>query len=646
MEIYSKERNLAGLDEKRQKLKINRLKSNERSEMFQDFQKVGGKVVEVSEDPIKQKLSRLDTLVKQTKQKQQEETQKEQKKLQSNEELAHRLDAYLDSDETSRSSGQNKKKKKLEEKLGGMIQVRKSSNPLVKPFNAFLSRLVCSFSGIFYFFHLKFVQSFINLTLFDVKTALKNLNPILISLLDQDKSFSAQLRKELHSMELPDYFELIYRVNNILDEEVFSKLAKTMIARNKPVLESQKPFLHLYKSFYVLYPYRNAVKDAIETTMKIEMRLKNLREGVVSSNISYVKKNLDFVFFRYLPKFNQLVDYYYKKSLLHGKDMGFKTFIGFSKDDEIGYYTRQWQAEEQKAERLKRMEEAKKKEDQSSEESKDVLQTLKEDSYLSVAVKNGLEMIYWYLDFEKNFDKFQSERDPNHSIRIQDKFFLILSLLNFFDEEFSFLFVSQKVKYNVFFDNAGRRVDMKNQLKDDYFKLNEIYRKEREYLKVMGNVSQITHGFTLELDEQSPDAERLAFQREQILRMVRNESRKVVDNFVNNLSQIVQDLGDEQNILQSPESVMIFENKLTAHRLCNHRTFADSFLMAQQVAIAIQYLLTDGELGGIQMEDANPDYLKIPSLKPNQNEQKNSFALEGGENGLPQIDVDDIIPDL
>ncbi len=633
---------MAGVEEDRKNLNLNRLKPDERSEMFQEFQKSGGKVVEIQEDGMRKKLSRLETLVKQTAQ------QKEETKSPGQDKVARQLDDFIDSKESTESAKhqKNKRENRLEEKLSKMISKKKSPNPLVKPFNAFLSRFICILSGIFPMFRMKFTHSFVNLTLFDLKTALKNLTPLLTSLLYQNESFSRKIRKELILMGLTDYFELIYRTDKMLDEESFSILTKSMIASGKSVFASEKAFLRLYKSFYVLYPYRNAVKDAIEAALKLEKQMKNLRDGVVSSNITYMKKNIDFVFYRYLPKINQLIDFYYKKALLRGKKIEFKTFVGINKEDQIGYYTRQWQEDLDREEQRQKREEAKQKETEKEADSQDPLQRLKEDTNIDSPAKRGIEMIYWYLDFQNLLQKLYDDRDHNHVIRIQDKIFLILSLLNFFDEEFSFLFVSQKVKYNVFFDHLGRRVDIKNQLKDHYFKLNEIYQKEREYLKVMNNIAVLTHGFTTELDEHSPEFKRVSYQREQILRMVRNESRKVVDEFVSILDQMVSDLNADRNILQSPEEVMIFESKLTTHRLCSRRTFADSFLMAHQVACAIQYFLTDGELGGIQLEDSKPKYLKIPSENPKTSSNKYQSVEEDIETGLPITDIDNIVPDL
>ena len=93
------------------------------------------------------------------------------------------------------------------------------------------------------------------------------------------------------------YYELIYRFDEIHEEDIFRSIAGLKLV-GRQIASGQAPFLRLYRKIYPLNAYRSVLADAVVMTLQTEKQLRNIESSVTDSNIRFLKKQLDFVFNR------------------------------------------------------------------------------------------------------------------------------------------------------------------------------------------------------------------------------------------------------------------------------------------------------------------------------------------------------------
>lgn len=581
------------IEEMRQKLGVKQLGSDKRSGMLKDFKDVGGKVVDVKDDATSAQYSKLGKAIHAQKEAERDRILREEdEKRRKEQEKEARMRKMS---QISQNPAENEKKQK---DTG-------ASNHF---WDYALSKLNCYSQGITALFKNAFTDSFYALTLTDLRNTLLTCKKILASLLYQDKSITAKVKGSMSATTPETYYELIYRFENIFDDALFKMIADTR-SLTKPVQGGLPAFMKLFKKLVVLKPYAAALQEALNAALAAEAVIRGIGSEIAESNIRFLRNHLDFIFRRYYPKILSLMDYYFKWRRYEGSNESWVMFIQPDPSEQIGYLTRIWKEEEAKELIRRREEEEREKRD---EEAKNPWDKLGENA--AISLKNGLKMIVENIDFGLILDELRAKNDPWGLCEVNDRGFLIYILIDIFDRDFSFLFASAQVHYDIFIDKNGVKNDVRAQLRDAYYQLEGIYQRSRNYIKAVQQMQAILekHPEQEKAVNLNPELKHLVTYREDALRLMLVEARKYFEQFIEIFHYFMKDDFIFKQMIRNGEDMLNWENKVARLIEKSNVSIREVLQTAYAYLSVFQFLLVDGDLNTYTPLIKKPKYLKLP----------------------------------
>ncbi len=481
-------------------------------------------------------------------------------------------------------------------------------NPVNKWIERFSARMGCTFSGILSFFSMKFKSSFVSLICEKYQNTLLESRMILASVIYQNQMIAGEIKKRLaNDPAQPFLFELLTRYDKLYEEELFNRLGSMKI--DPFCVEDMKPFMiSLFKPLYVMKSYTDTLRRVTETALLYEKELRRLDSGITFNNSRTVNANITFIFQKVYPRLYSLIDFYYKEDSRQ-KEISFNNYIKITEEDTIGYLSQKWKEEREFEAVKEHVKESIHGGDSSSpgnssEESAAPAQAVQEP------LTKGLELINTYINFVNIINVFREKKDLRALFSLNDKVFLTYSLVDFFDKEYSSIFTSSKVKYNVIL-NYGNKMDVKKELSDAYYRINSTFERVNAYLKVIRELRKIETDGYLSLEERSGRMNQHSISRSQISRALRKDARVLFENFSKTLLFIVNDFDTNKNIVQNPDDVLEFNSRVDGHRIINGKKVIDTIRDAYYLSFTIHYLLLDGDLGGSSVVLEKPIYLPV-----------------------------------
>ncbi|MCX7881615.1 MAG: hypothetical protein N2314_00110 [Brevinematales bacterium] len=578
------------LEEKKKKLGIDQMDIRDQKEIFDEFVRAGGKVIDLQADPSLQLSQKLSQFVE----------AKEAKLLETQKKHADmaKKSSPVNSTLSSSSTASHKREKTSRWEL-------------------FWERLVAKWIGILYgIFNLwgnKFSHHFLSLLGEIEKLATEN-HQILTSLFYQDKNFSYDLRQRLHEMGLSHYYELLYRIDMLYDVDFFRLVRQLLMSPPQPLLIARNSLVRIFKILLVLDKYKASLNLVVEKVLGEEKNMRSLNQTIVNRNIQTINHNIYRIFYVIFPRLLYLVDYYYKDLLYLGKTQSFREFLNFNETDEVGYYTRRW-AEEDEQERRRREEQARQKalEEQMAKEMEEAMAQSDGLEGLPEPVRMGIRIIRESINFSDIMENYKTMRDPRAQLPIHDKAFLAVLLVEFFDKNFSFLFISGQIQFNIFFD-AGSRRDYRGVFKDLYFHIDDIYKAMNEYVKNYLELQKLDTTLPGTSKERYIKQQQLELARSQTSRQIRNKVQSLMHDFSLNLKIVLEDYEKDRKILHNPDEILTLDNRIFGKKVSTKTSIISLFSQAYYVASAIDFLIAEGEIGGYSLEIKTP--LLLSQLKP------------------------------
>jgi hypothetical protein len=403
----------------------------------------------------------------------------------------------------------------------------------------------------------------------------------------------------------PYNYELIYRFDNLYSSELFDQIgvlrnSKHLVRRIKGIL------IQIFKSLLIIQPYHAYLKTAIENALIAEKNIRGLDPSITFDNVKKLNSNVDFVFLKVYPKLFTLVDWYYKNDTSERSE-NFKYYLKFKEEDIIGYYTNKW-----KSELAGLLKKEKKGEEEvqingggGEDYSITAIDTLRSDP-----IKKGLHIMEDNIKLRDILKSFSEQHDIRSLFQIRDRVFITLCLTNFFDKEFSFLFNSNKILLNIALLD-GKRIDMKRELLDCYYKLNNILEITNEYLKIIREIKKMENDALVSLQERSSRSNQYSVQRSQISRSIRKEARKFFDEFAEKILFILSDYQHGGRIIVNPSVLLEFDKKIDGQRYADGKKTVDVIEDAYNFSSAAHFLLSEGDLSPVGLMLEKRTYLRL-----------------------------------
>ncbi|MCX7883286.1 MAG: hypothetical protein N2314_08705 [Brevinematales bacterium] len=555
----------------RERLKMKDLSEGEKKALFQRFVEAGGEVIDLDAEERRALKKAVRTV------------EREQARIQ-------------------------RDGKEAEKKRSDVMKKAEEQNPVSQWIELTASRITCALLGMVRWNGRQLKENFVNFLLYDFQNTLLQIRMILASLLYQDKAITAEVRQMmLADPSFPFGYELIYRLDNLYQEEYFHFLAEHKLSPDS-FFETLDVLKAMYRSLFVIQNYQTSLKLALEKALRKEGEIRRLNSRITDQNIKSLSLAVDFVYERVINRFYPLMEYAYRLER-QKKRMSFRDFLEMKPEDVLGYYTDQWREEMKKAVQ----EEAKKA--QSSQASEASLFPLTEEvanhvlQGLSEYVQKGVAFIDERIHWKEKLMEYESNRSPRSVYTVNDKIFLVETLVELYESEFSFLFTSNKVQYNYLLID-GKRVDIKKELLDLYYRMMPLRDRFNEYLRILKEIRAVEKEAFLSVAEKSSRLNQFAIQRSQISRQIRRDLREMFEQYSNKWLFVLSRAESEMPVIQNMQDTLSFDRKLEGDRWAHGRTIREAVEMAYSLADTIHFLLM-GELGGTSLLIEKSLYLKI-----------------------------------
>ena len=570
---------MGDIDKTRDRLKLDDIEEDDRRDLFNKFVDAGGEVVYDSRKKINSTTTNINA-----------NTNSHIKKNNSINTNSQSRFEHSDIKPKKESHPTNKQTnyEAIEKiKTNEVFKPANKSKPLFFNFKLWLSAFS---SGVITFFGGKVNPKFLNFidknvisSLLEMDTLMFNaLNPMGIN--DADSKNKREKIISRFATELEDV-ELLERIKDQYDEKVYKNLLRPYKELDSPVVAVNyvNELKGMFRPLYVLHLYSSKIKLVGEKAMSSYAIVDNMSRGIVNSRISAFKRAVELIYSKYYPKLLILLQYASKEKLETLEE--FNRFLEITDVDILGYYTKLKLANQ-------KIHESK------IEAAKENIGKKDEEEKLNKIESIGVKLIEKYVSFKKEDNNIEYETDPFYTIEENDKIYRIKVLIDFLDREYSILFVSNKVKYNLVYDNLVR-TDYKSDFNNIFLSLSDINSRFNEYSEICKNILKVEEDEAMRFEQRVSMLSERNGQRAYISKKLKSTVMSIINSFKKKLDKLLLDKEEREKIIANPNDILtLFAD------IGNHKKRVQGYNVLKALTEAyyfisgFNYLITEGELSG------------------------------------------------
>ena len=570
---------MGDIDKTRDRLKLDDIEEDDRRDLFNKFVDAGGEVVYDSRKKINSTTTNINA-----------NTNSHIKKNNSINTNSQSRFEHSDIKPKKESHPTNKQTnyEAIEKiKTNEVFKHANKSKPLFFNFKLWLSAFS---SGVITFFGGKVNPKFLNFidknvisSLLEMDTLMFNaLNPMGIN--DADSKNKREKIISRFATELEDV-ELLERIKDQYDEKVYKNLLRPYKELDSPVVAVNyvNELKGMFRPLYVLHLYSSKIKLVGEKAMSSYAIVDNMSRGIVNSRISAFKRAVELIYSKYYPKLLILLQYASKEKLETLEE--FNKFLEITDVDILGYYTKLKLANQ-------KIHESK------IEAAKENIGKKDEEEKLNKIESIGVKLIEKCVSFKKEDNNIEYETDPFYTIEENDKIYRIKVLIDFLDREYSILFVSNKVKYNLVYDNLVR-TDYKSDFNNIFLSLSDINSRFNEYSEICKNILKVEEDEAMRFEQRVSMLSERNGQRAYISKNLKSTVMSIINSFKKKLDKLLLDKEEREKIIANPNDILtLFAD------IGNHKKRVQGYNVLKALTEAyyfisgFNYLITEGELSG------------------------------------------------
>ena len=574
---------MGDIDKTRDRLKLDDIEEDDRRDLFNKFVGVGGEVLydrkktsqNTSNSPIKKNNS-------------------VNSNISSHSDIKSKREPSFTNKQISYETVE--KSEKSENEIASVVNKKKPLFYNTKLwFRAFTSGVITLFGGKVHPKFLNFIDRNVISALLEMDTLILNaLNPMGIN--DTDAKNKRDKIIARFAEELEDV-ELLERIKDQYDEKVYKNLLRPYKDLDYSVIAVNyvNELKSMFRPLYVLHLYVSRIKSVGEKAMLSYAAVDNMSKGIVNSRISAFKRAVDLIYLKYYPKLLILLQYASKEKLETIDD--FNKFLDIKDADILGYYTKLKLASQKLQE--SKIEEAKEnigKKEKEEEEKLSKIETI------------GVKLIEKCVSFKKADNNIEYETDPFYTVEEDDKIYRINALIDFLDREYSILFVSNKVKYNLVYDNLVR-TDYKSDFNNIFLSLSDINSRFNEYSEICKSILKIEQDEGMRFEQRVSMLSERNGQRVYIAKNLKSSVISIISPFKKKLDKLLLDKEERERIIGNPNDILTFFTDVGNHRKrVQGYNVLKALTEAYYFVSGFNYLINEGELSGsgllIEKEDS------------------------------------------
>ena len=570
---------MGDIDKTRDRLKLDDIEEDDRRDLFNKFVDAGGEVVYDSRKKINSTTTNINANTNSHIKKNNSINANSQSRFEHSD-IKPKKESYPTNKQTNYEA--------IEKiKTNEVFKPANKSKPLFFNFKLWLSAFS---SGVITFFGGKVNPKFLNFidknvisSLLEMDTLMFNaLNPMGIN--DADSKNKREKIISRFATELEDV-ELLERIKDQYDEKVYKNLLRPYKELDSPVVAVNyvNELKGMFRPLYVLHLYSSKIKLVGEKAMSSYAIVDNMSRGIVNSRISAFKRAVELIYSKYYPKLLILLQYASKEKLETLEE--FNRFLEITDVDILGYYTKLKLANQ-------KLHESK------IEAAKENIGKKDEEEKLNKIESIGVKLIEKCVSFKKEDNNIEYETDPFYTIEENDKIYRIKVLIDFLDREYSILFVSNKVKYNLVYDNLVR-TDYKSDFNNIFLSLSDINSRFNEYSEICKNILKVEEDEAMRFEQRVSMLSERNGQRAYISKNLKSTVMSIINSFKKKLDKLLLDKEEREKIIANPNDILtLFAD------IGNHKKRVQGYNVLKALTEAyyfisgFNYLITEGELSG------------------------------------------------
>ena len=570
---------MGDIDKTRDRLKLDDIEEDDRRDLFNKFVDAGGEVVYDSRKKINSTTTNINSNTN--------SHIKKNNSINTNSQSRFEHSDIKPKKELHPTNKQTNYEAIEKIKTNEVFKHANKSKPLFFNFKLWLSAFS---SGVITFFGGKVNPKFLNFidknvisSLLEMDTLMFNaLNPMGIN--DADSKNKREKIISRFATELEDV-ELLERIKDQYDEKVYKNLLRPYKELDSPVVAVNyvNELKGMFRPLYVLHLYSSKIKLVGEKAMSSYAIVDNMSRGIVNSRISAFKRAVELIYSKYYPKLLILLQYASKEKLETLEE--FNKFLEITDVDILGYYTKLKLANQ-------KLHESK------IEAAKENIGKKDEEEKLNKIESIGVKLIEKCVSFKKEDNNIEYETDPFYTIEENDKIYRIKVLIDFLDREYSILFVSNKVKYNLVYDNLVR-TDYKSDFNNIFLSLSDINSRFNEYSEICKNILKVEEDEAMRFEQRVSMLSERNGQRAYISKNLKSTVMSIINSFKKKLDKLLLDKEEREKIIANPNDILtLFAD------IGNHKKRVQGYNVLKALTEAyyfisgFNYLITEGELSG------------------------------------------------
>ena len=561
---------MGDIDNTRDRLKLDNLKEDDRRNLFNKFVDAGGEVV-----TNRKKQSTLDYSSKRS--------TPSYNKPKSN---------YSNSTPRGNYVYTNTVSAPKKEKTNNTVTIKKKKGLFLSFklwFDALSNKTITTFGGNVHNKFLGFIDKNVISAFLEMDTLIFNaLNPI------DDNSLEPKSKKEKilsqFSNDLED-IELLERIKDQYDENIYKTFLRQYKDLHFPTKASSyvNELKAMFKPLYILHAYSSKLKLAGEKALIAYSIVDNISKGVINPRISNFKKDVDLIYSKYYPKLLSLLQYASKEKLETLSEIN--NFLGITETDIVGYYTK-----------LKKERDLKLKEETAKQQKEETKNTQNnednEEEKLMKIESIGVKFIEKVVSFRKADNDIEIDGDPFFNVSDDDKIYRIKVLLDFLDREYSVLFVSNKVKYNLIYDNLVR-TDYKSDFNNIFLSLSDSNSRFLEYSDMCKNALKIEQDTTMRFEQRVSMLSEKNGQISYTAKNLKSHIVSIISSLKKKLDKLLLDKEERERIIANPNDILTFFSDVSgSKKRIQGYNVLKALTEAYYFVSGFYYLITSGELAG------------------------------------------------
>lgn len=470
------------------------------------------------------------------------------------------------------------------------ILLRKASSPLILwtlRLRLWL-RKITTFDGVYLKSNF---MSFLNL---EFKKAILELNILTAEFFSEPKFL-----ENFKSKFPPVYLELLKRIYLLYDRKQLSDLTSEYSQTGNDIIaETIRISLFFFlRKIYILSLFKELILKILLDSVDIISSLQKKPSEIYKNKKSRLQESWKILFLETLPKLILIAQHLEKKRIEPYTQL-FEEMIDLNPDEKIdpAKYT------DYKNVSLVELQKFQDKNTSLTEEKKDQEQKL-QDSNKEEKKQSAQEKVYHYglkflqlyslEELRKRYDKKNEFKD----IVLLDKIFIIFLYILFFDDQFGFLFVTNKLKLNTFFKD-GVKVNLKDEMSLLYEEFRKIYGFFRRYYSDYLEYKKIKEDETINRNSLDYQKKLDYFEKRRIASA--RETLKVILNYIKKCEKVLillfKDIREKKQIVVNPEDIIEFDLEEANLKLMNRKLIKDIIRDAYATSFCLIYRIENEDL--------------------------------------------------